>query len=59
MDEFQSERQQLAEEWRLVGKLLRERSPALFEKLLVVAAACALRTIPEEAENISSTNALS
>jgi len=50
-----SERQLLAERWRQLGELLRERSPALFEKLLDMITASAAAQIDSDDENIRST----
>lgn len=47
-----TERQQLAERWRRLGEKLRERSPALYAKLLEMLAASALGDDDGEDEKI-------
>jgi hypothetical protein len=48
-----SERQQLAERWRLIGELLQKRSPELFAKLLVMVAGSALAATGDSQADIS------
>lgn len=48
-----SERQLLAERWRVIGELLQERSPELFEKLLAMVVSSALAGSSAESASIS------
>lgn len=49
------ERIRLAEEWRVAGKSLRERSPQLYDKLFEMLAVLATRADEEEVEPIEGT----
>lgn len=55
MADEMSERQVLAEQWRLVGESLRERSPLLFAKLLAMLAASAIDDGGEAELSIAQT----
>lgn len=46
------ERMRLAEEWRLAGKMLRERSPHLFQKLVEMFAVVAKREADKRGDRI-------
>jgi hypothetical protein len=49
------ERIRLAEEWRVAGKKLRERSPQLFSKLFEMIAVLATRDEEEETDTLADT----
>jgi hypothetical protein len=48
-----TERQLLAERWRLIGEMLQSRSPELFEKLLVMVVGSALAASADADPRIS------
>lgn len=49
------ERQRLAEEWRVVGEMLLERSPEVFAQLLAIFSDSAIREASDRWRDISET----